>query len=132
VHAHTQQKNGRRPNGIPTRPATSEDLHAALEVVAEAIDLPLAATDDEIRDEILAQRADHAAYAIQTILKNMDDAEIVRGAIVTLKQRNSSPRLSYAGQYITWDEVHGENEELHAVGWRRRARRVLEVVRAAS
>lgn len=74
--------------GAPTGPVTAELYRQVLQAVAEAIDLPDAVTagDEEIRDEILAQRADRAAYAIQTVLRHSDDAEIVHGAIVTLKR----------------------------------------------
>lgn len=74
--------------GVPTGPVTADLYRQVLEAVAQAIDIPGAATagDDEIRDEILSQRADRAAYAIQTVLRHSDDAEIVHGAIVMLKR----------------------------------------------
>lgn len=96
--------------GVPTGPATAELYRQVLEAVAEAIDLPMAADrgyDDEVREEILGQRADRAAHAIRTVLRNGDDAAIVSGAITMLKQNlGGNP---YKDQYRTWVEEHGSH-----------------------
>lgn len=87
----------------------SDLCRAALEAVSEAIDLPQAATadDDEIRDEIMAQRADRAAWALHVILSNADDDDIVRGAVVMLRSQLRS--FPYKDQYGTWVEAYGSH-----------------------
>jgi hypothetical protein len=95
--------------GAPTGPVTAELYREVLEAVAEAIDLPDGATadDEEIRDEILGQRADRAAYAVQTVLRYSHDAEIVHGAMVMLKRNlGGNP---YKDQYRTWVEAYGSH-----------------------